>query len=75
DWPRLEQAAHRIKGSLLMLQLPETAQLCQQLVDTARRGELAAAAYTKLKASVARIVSELDALLAAAPSFAMHKDE
>ena len=75
DWPRLEQAAHRIKGSLLMLQLPEAAQLCQQLVDTARRGELAAAAYTKLKALVAQIEPELDALLAAAPSFAMHKDE
>lgn len=75
DWPRLEQAAHRIKGSLLMLQLPEAAQLCQQLVDTARRGELAAAAYTKLKALVAQIETELDALLAAAPSFAMHKDE
>ncbi len=30
------------QGSLLMLQLPEAAQLCQQLVDT-RRGELAAA--------------------------------
>ncbi len=75
DWPRLEQAAHRIKGSLLMLQLPEAAQLCQQLVDTARRGELAAAAYTKLKALVAQIEPELGALLAAAPSFAMHKDE
>ncbi|WGL90131.1 Hpt domain-containing protein [Serratia marcescens] len=75
DWPRLEQAAHRIKGSLLMLQLPEAAQLCQQLVETARRGELAAAAYTKLKALVAQIEPELDALLAAAPTFAMHKDE
>lgn len=75
DWPRLEQAAHRIKGSLLMLQLPEAAQLCQQLVETARRGEFAAAAYTKLKALVAQIEPELDALLAAAPTFAMHKDE
>ncbi|MEX0635061.1 response regulator [Serratia ureilytica] len=72
---RLEQAAHRIKGSLLMLQLPEAAQLCQQLVETARRGALAAAAYTKLKALVAQIVPELDALLAAAPTLAAHKDE
>ena len=63
-----------MRCSLLMLQLPEAAQLCQQLVETARRGALAAAAYTKLKALVAQIVPELDALLAA-PTLAMHKDE
>ncbi|WP_261242324.1 ATP-binding protein [Serratia entomophila] len=76
DWPLLEQAAHRIKGSLLMLQLPAAAQLCQQTVESARQGELAPAAYNKLTASVAQILPELEALLSAdGPSFVTHKDE
>ncbi|WP_095096289.1 ATP-binding protein [Serratia ficaria] len=76
NWSQLGQAAHRIKGSLLMLQLPTAARLCQRLAETARQEALDSAAYTELTAGMARIVPELDALLRAdPPSFAQHKDE
>lgn len=76
DWPSLGQAAHRIKGSLLMLQQPEAASLCQLLVESGREGMLAQAAYTELSALVEQILIELDGLISTdAPYFAMHKDK
>ncbi|MBS0974523.1 DUF4381 family protein [Serratia rubidaea] len=62
DWQALGQAAHRIKGSLLMLQLSAAAQRCQQAIDAARRGEFAAEAYTEIDAAVAQLLSQLDAV-------------
>lgn len=62
DWQTLGQAAHRIKGSLLMLQLSAAAQRCQQAIDAARRGEFAAEAYTEIDAAVAQLLSQLDAV-------------
>ncbi|QNK31369.1 transporter substrate-binding domain-containing protein [Serratia sp. JUb9] len=61
DWLALGQAAHRIKGSLLMLQLGIPAQRCQQAIDAARRGEFAAEAYTEIDAAVAQLLTQLDA--------------
>ncbi|VEA63715.1 phosphotransfer intermediate protein in two-component regulatory system with RcsBC [Serratia plymuthica] len=76
DWPSLGQAAHRIKGSLLMLQRPETANLCQLLVESGREGGLAQAAYTELSALVEQILIELDGLVTTdAPYFATNKDK
>jgi two-component system sensor histidine kinase EvgS len=76
DWPSLGQAAHRIKGSLLMLQQPEAASLCQLLVESGRDGMLAQAAYTELSALVEQILIELDGLVSTdALNFALHKDK
>lgn len=76
DWPSLGQAAHRIKGSLLILQQPAAASLCQLLVESGREGVLAQAAYTELSALVEQILRELDGLVSTdAPYFAMHKDK
>lgn len=76
DWPNLGQAAHRIKGSLLILQQPEAASLCQLLVESGREGVLAQAAYTKLSALVEQILIELDDLVSTdEPYFALRKDE
>ncbi|QJW57058.1 Virulence sensor protein BvgS [Serratia plymuthica] len=76
DWPSLGQAAHRIKGSLLMLQQPEAASLCQLLVESGRDGRLAQAAYTELSALVEQILIELDGLVSTdALNFALHKDK
>jgi two-component system sensor histidine kinase EvgS len=77
DWLQLGQAAHRIKGSLLMLQLPAAASLCQQLVESGREGTLLQDAYTELSTLVEQILIELDDLVSANESYiAMHhKDE
>lgn len=77
DWLQLGQAAHRIKGSLLMLQLPAAASLCQQLVESGREGTLLHDAYTELSTLVEQILIELDDLVSANESYiAMHhKDE
>lgn len=77
DWLQLGQAAHRIKGSLLMLQLPAAASLCQQLVDSGREGTLLQATYTELSALVEQILIELDGLVSANESSIVmhHKDE
>lgn len=77
DWLQLGQAAHRIKGSLLMLQLPAAASLCQQLVESGRQGTLLQDAYTELSTLVEQILIELDDLVSANESYiAMHhKDE
>lgn len=68
QWALLSQAAHRIKGSLLMLQLTQAAQGCQQVIDAAHVQRLAPDAYTAMMASVAEILSGLDNLLSAGES-------
>ncbi|MCS3409609.1 transporter substrate-binding domain-containing protein [Serratia sp. AKBS12] len=68
QWALLGQAAHRIKGSLLMLQLTQAAQGCQQVIDAAHVQRLAPDAYTAMMASVAEILSGLDNLLSAGES-------
>lgn len=76
DLLSLGQSAHRIKGSLLMLQLPTAANLCQHLVESGREGTLNQAAYTELSVLVEQILIELDDLVSTDKSyFAMHKDE
>ncbi len=76
DGVTLSQAAHRIKGSLLMLQLPAAASLCQQLGDNGREGTLMLAAYNELSALVAQILIELNDLVSTDETyFAMDKDE
>ncbi len=77
DWLQLGQAAHRIKGSLLMLQLPAAASLCQQLVESGREGTLLQDAYTELSTLVEQILIELDDLVSANESYIVmhHKDE
>jgi two-component system sensor histidine kinase EvgS len=76
DLLSLGQNAHRIKGSLLMLQLPTAANLCQHLVESGREGTLNQAAYTELSVLVEQILIELDDLVSTDKSyFAMHKDE
>ncbi|MGB8666580.1 MAG: transporter substrate-binding domain-containing protein [Serratia inhibens] len=76
DCPSLGQAAHRIKGSLLMLQQPAAASLCQLLVESDREGVLDQAAYTELSALLEQILRELDGLVSTdAPYFAMHKEK
>lgn len=76
DWPTLAQTAHRIKGSLLMLQLPAAASLCQQLADSGREGTFIQAAYTELSTLVEQILIDLDNLVSTDESyFAMDKDE
>jgi two-component system sensor histidine kinase EvgS len=76
DGVTLSQAAHRIKGSLLMLQLPAAASLCQQLGDNGREGTLMQAAYNELSALVAQILIELNDLVSTDETyFAMDKDE
>ena len=37
DWPAVEKAAHRLKGSWLMLGIEEAAGQCQQLIDAAKQ--------------------------------------
>lgn len=76
DLSTLGQSAHRIKGSLLMLQLPAAANLCQHLVESGREGTLNQAAYTELSVLVEQILIELAGLVSTDKSyFAMHKDE
>ncbi|WP_265554315.1 ATP-binding protein [Serratia grimesii] len=76
DLSALGQSAHRIKGSLLMLQLPAAANLCQHLVESGREGTLNQAAYTELSVLVEQILIELEGLVSTDKSyFAMHKDE
>nr|WP_254611004.1 ATP-binding protein [Serratia proteamaculans] len=76
DWPTLAQTAHRIKGSLLMLQLPTAANLCQQLADSGREGIFIQATYTELSTLVEQILIELDNLVSTDESyFAMDKEE
>ncbi|MGG4622762.1 ATP-binding protein [Serratia odorifera] len=72
QWALLGQAAHRIKGSVLMLQLPQAAQACQQVIDAAHAQRLAPDAYTDMMASVAEILSGLDSLLSAGESCFYH---
>lgn len=55
-----------------MLQLPQAAQACQQVIDAAHAQRLAPDAYTDMMASVAEILSGLDSLLSAGESCFYH---
>ncbi|MFI8415432.1 ATP-binding protein [Serratia sp. NPDC078593] len=65
DWAILGTTAHRIKGSMLMLQFPLMAEHCQQVSEAARNQQLAQDAYTKMIASVTQLLSELESLIGA----------
>ncbi|WP_333603440.1 Hpt domain-containing protein, partial [Pantoea eucrina] len=40
DWAAIEKAAHRLKGSWLMLGIEDAAGACQQLIDAAKQQQL-----------------------------------
>ncbi len=60
DWPALERAAHRMKGSWLMLGMDEIAGHCQQLTDQAKQQQLNADALNLLISLTNRLLNQLE---------------
>ena len=60
DWPALERAAHRMKGSWLMLGMDEIAGYCQQLTDQAKQQQLDADALNLLISLTNRLLNQLE---------------
>ncbi|MDI9220959.1 transporter substrate-binding domain-containing protein [Pantoea sp. EA-12] len=60
DWRALERAAHRMKGSWLMLGMDEIAGYCQQLTDQAKQQQLDADALNLLISLTNRLLNQLE---------------
>lgn len=60
DWPALEGAAHRMKGSWLLLGMDDIAGHCQQLTDQAKQQQLDAEALNLLISLTNRLLNQLE---------------
>ncbi|PJZ05040.1 sensor histidine kinase BvgS [Pantoea rodasii] len=60
DWPALEHAAHRMKGSWLLLGMDEIAGHCQQLTNSARLQQPDAEALNLLISLTNRLLEQLE---------------
>jgi two-component system, NarL family, sensor histidine kinase EvgS len=60
DWPAVERAAHRMKGSWLLLGMDEMAERCQQLTDQAKQQRLDDDALNLLISLTNRLLEQLE---------------
>lgn len=60
DWPALESAAHRMKGSWLLLGMDEIAGHCQQLVEQVKEQRLDADTFNLLISLTNRLLKQLE---------------
>ncbi len=60
DWTQLAEAAHRLKGSWLLIGMQEGAALCQQLADRAKQQQDAPDDWDLLLLLTNRLLKKLD---------------
>lgn len=60
NWPALEHAAHRMKGSWLMLGMDEIAERCQQLIAQAKQQQLQVDELNLLISLTNRLLEQLE---------------
>ena len=60
DWPAVGRAAHRMKGSWLLLGMDEIAERCQQIIEQAKQQQLDDDALNLLISLTNRLLEQLE---------------
>ncbi len=60
DWQAMEKAAHRLKGSWLLINMPDAAGACQQIIDAAKQQHLCPETLNLLITLTNRLLNQLE---------------